>query len=62
MVVPVPGGIGITESALIVGLTGVGVEETVAFAAVISYRLSTFYLPPIWGYVALRWLGRNGYL
>ncbi len=62
MVVPVPGGIGITESALIVGLTSVGVEETVAFAAVISYRLSTFYLPPIWGYVALRWLGRNGYL
>jgi uncharacterized membrane protein YbhN (UPF0104 family) len=62
MVVPVPGGIGITESALIVGLTSVGVEETVAFAAVIGYRLSTFYLPPIWGYVAMRWLGKNGYL
>lgn len=60
--VPVPGGIGIAESALIVGLGRFGIAEDVAFAAVISYRLSTFYLPPIWGWVAMRWLGNNGYL
>jgi glycosyltransferase 2 family protein len=26
------------------------------------YRLWTFYLPPIWGYFALRWLERNNHL
>jgi hypothetical protein len=25
-------------------------------------RLCTFYLPPIWGYLSLRWLTRKGYL
>jgi hypothetical protein len=29
---------------------------------VFLYRLSTFYLPPIWGYFALRWLKRDSYL
>ena len=23
---------------------------------------SLLYLPPIWGYVSLRWLGRHGYV
>jgi uncharacterized membrane protein YbhN (UPF0104 family)/tRNA A-37 threonylcarbamoyl transferase component Bud32 len=30
-----------------------------AFAAVITYRLGTFYLPPIWGWFAMQWLRRN---
>jgi glycosyltransferase 2 family protein len=29
---------------------------------VLMYRLATFYLPPTWGYVALRWLERNEHL
>jgi uncharacterized membrane protein YbhN (UPF0104 family) len=33
-----------------------------ALAAVFLYRLSTFYLPPIWGFFALRWLERARYL
>jgi glycosyltransferase 2 family protein len=33
-----------------------------AFAAVLLYRLATFYLPPIWGFFALRWLERNKHL
>jgi uncharacterized membrane protein YbhN (UPF0104 family) len=36
--------------------------DEVAFAAVLLYRLSTFYLPPIWGYFALSWLERNEHL
>lgn len=56
---PVPGGIGVTEGGLIYGLIAVGLSEEVAFASVISYRLATFYLPPIWGFFALRWLERN---
>ncbi len=57
--IPVPGGIGITEGALIVGLTGLGMTDEAAFAAAITYRLSTFYLPPIWGWFAMQWLRRN---
>jgi len=29
---------------------------------VVIFRLCTFYLPPIWGGVAMRWLTRNDYL
>lgn len=39
-----------------------GVGESRAFAVAITQHLSTFYLPPIWGYVSLRWLNRRGYL
>ncbi len=60
--IPVPGGIGVTEGGLIFGLTSVGVPQEAAFAAVMLYRLATFYLPPIWGFFSLRWLERNRYL
>ena len=60
--IPVPGGIGVAESALVVGLTGLGVSQDIAFASAISYRVSTFYLPPIWGWAAMRWLENKRYL
>jgi uncharacterized membrane protein YbhN (UPF0104 family) len=60
--VPVPGGIGAAEAALSAGLIAVGVDEPTAFAIAITQRLCTFYLPPIWGYFALRWLSRKGYV
>ena len=59
---PVPGGIGVSEGGLIYGLVTAGVPEEIAFAAVIGYRVATFYLPPVWGFVALRWLERNQHL
>ncbi|HEU4840823.1 MAG TPA: lysylphosphatidylglycerol synthase transmembrane domain-containing protein, partial [Ilumatobacteraceae bacterium] len=59
---PVPGGIGVAEGGLTVGLVQAGVPEQAAFAAVLLYRLATFYLPPLWGYVAMRWLERNQHL
>jgi uncharacterized membrane protein YbhN (UPF0104 family) len=59
---PVPGGMGVTEAGLIMGLTAFGVPEETAFAAVMLSRLSTFYLPPIWGYFAMNWLERRRYL
>ncbi len=37
-------------------------EQSAAFAAVLLYRISTFYLPPIWGWFALKWLRRHKYL
>ena len=60
--IPIPGGIGVTEGALMIGLTGAGMVEEAAFAAVITYRVSTFYLPPIWGWFATSWLRRHSYL
>jgi uncharacterized protein (TIRG00374 family) len=59
---PIPGGIGVTEGALIAGLTAAGVDQTVAFGAVMCQRLASFYLPPIWGGYAFHWLERNRYL
>jgi glycosyltransferase 2 family protein len=60
--IPVPGGIGVSEAALVVGLTAVGINQSTAFAAAICYRLCTFYLPPIWGWLAFRRLERAGLL
>jgi glycosyltransferase 2 family protein len=60
--IPVPGGIGVSEGALMVGLTAVGIDQSTAFAAAICYRLCTFYLPPIWGFFAFRRLERTGLL
>jgi uncharacterized membrane protein YbhN (UPF0104 family)/tRNA A-37 threonylcarbamoyl transferase component Bud32 len=60
--IPVPGGIGAAEAALSAGLIAMGVDESTAFAIAITQRLSTFYLPPIWGYLSLRWLSRKGYV
>jgi uncharacterized protein (TIRG00374 family) len=59
---PVPGGIGVAEAGYTAGLVAIGVPEATAFAAAITTRLCTFYLPPIWGYFAMRWLRRNEYL
>lgn len=60
--VPVPGGIGAAEAALSAGLIAMGVDQSTAFAIAITQRLCTFYLPPIWGCVSLRWLSEKGYL
>jgi uncharacterized membrane protein YbhN (UPF0104 family) len=59
---PIPGGIGVTEGGLTFGLVRAGVPEETAFAIVMLYRLSTFYIPPIWGFFALRWLERNRHI
>jgi glycosyltransferase 2 family protein len=60
--IPVPGGIGAAEASLSAGLIAVGVDESTAFAIALTQRLCTFYLPPIWGYLSLRWLTRKGYV
>ena len=59
---PIPGGIGVTEGGLTLGLTAAGVPQSAAFAIAIIYRLASFYLPPVWGWFAFRWLQRNKYL
>jgi glycosyltransferase 2 family protein len=61
-VIPAPGGIGAAEAALSAGLIALGVGESTALAVAVTQRLCTFYLPPIWGYLSLRWLERRGYV
>ncbi len=57
---PTPGGIGATEAALVAGYTAVGVEPSLAFAAVLLFRLVTFWLPILPGWLALLRLQRRG--
>jgi glycosyltransferase 2 family protein len=59
---PSPGGMGVVEAGLILGLTATGVSEADATAAVFIQRLFTSYLPPIWGWFTLVWLRKRDYL
>ena len=59
---PSPGGMGVVEAGLILGLTAAGVAEADATAAVFIQRLFTSYLPPIWGWVTLVWMRKRDYL
>jgi uncharacterized membrane protein YbhN (UPF0104 family) len=59
---PVPGGIGVSEAALTAGFIAMGVPDATAFAAAITYRMLTFYIPPLLGVVAFRWLQRQRFL
>jgi len=61
-VIPVPGGIGVTEFAITAGLASTGVPEDLALVIALLYRSATFYLPPIWGFFAMQWLQKNRYL
>ncbi|SDZ30080.1 undecaprenyl-diphosphatase [Micromonospora pattaloongensis] len=56
---PTPGGLGATEAALVAGLLLYGLAPETAVAGVLMYRLATFWLPALAGYVALRALLRR---
>jgi uncharacterized protein (TIRG00374 family) len=59
---PVPGGVGVSEAGLSLGLTTAGVPSETAFAIALTYRFVTFYLPPIWGLRSYRWMRSRRYL
>jgi uncharacterized membrane protein YbhN (UPF0104 family) len=61
-VVPVPGGVGAAEAGLTAGLMALDVPESTALTIALTHRLCTYYLPPIWGYVSMRWLRGKGYI
>jgi uncharacterized membrane protein YbhN (UPF0104 family) len=61
-VMPIPGGIGVSEAAIAFCLTAIGIPSATAAAIALVFRLLTFYLPPIWGGFAMRWLRRQAYL
>jgi undecaprenyl-diphosphatase len=59
---PTPGGLGAIEAALIAGLTGVGMQAGPAVSAVLLYRLATYWLPVLPGWLSWRFLQRREYL
>jgi uncharacterized protein (TIRG00374 family) len=59
---PIPGGVGISEAILTAGLVATGVDEAAAFAIAVTFRVASAYLPPVWGWFSLQWLQRNDYL
>jgi uncharacterized membrane protein YbhN (UPF0104 family) len=59
---PVPGGMGVAEAAYTAGLVAIGVPNASAMSTAIAFRMVTYYLPPLWGVVAMRWLRQHAYL
>ena len=59
-VVPTPGGLGVFEASMIAVLTAAGIPETQAFAATMTHRLITFWIPPFFGFIEFRLLRKRG--
>jgi undecaprenyl-diphosphatase len=59
-VAPTPGGLGALEASLVAGLTAAGAQAGPAVAAVLAFRLVTFWIPTIPGFLAYRTLHQSG--
>jgi uncharacterized membrane protein YbhN (UPF0104 family)/tRNA A-37 threonylcarbamoyl transferase component Bud32 len=59
---PTPGGLGALEAALVAGLSGFGLEDGTAVSSVLTFRLATYWLPTIPGWVCFHWMERRGEL
>jgi uncharacterized protein (TIRG00374 family) len=59
---PVPGGMGVAEAAYTAGLVALGVPSATAMSTAIAFRIVTYFLPPLWGAIAMRWLRQHAYL
>jgi undecaprenyl-diphosphatase len=53
---PTPGGLGAMEAALVAGFTAIGMDPGTAVAAVLSYRLATYWLPVLPGWLSFHHL------
>ncbi|MEU2393031.1 lysylphosphatidylglycerol synthase transmembrane domain-containing protein [Streptomyces sp. NPDC007369] len=56
---PTPGGIGAVETTLTLGLIAAGLDKEVAISAVLLFRLMTFWLPVLPGWVSFNYLTRK---
>jgi undecaprenyl-diphosphatase len=59
---PTPGGLGAIEAALVAGLSGVGMRPAAAVSAVLTYRLATYWLPVLPGWLSWHFLQRRQYI
>ena len=56
---PTPGGLGALEAAMIAALTGFGLGDAQAVSSVLTFRLATYWLPILPGWLTLLWMQRN---
>lgn len=61
-VTPTPGGIGGVEAALVASLSATGMETSQALAITLLYRLMTYWLPIIPGFIAFQYAVRKEYI
>jgi undecaprenyl-diphosphatase len=54
--------VGAIEAALVAGLTGIGISPGAAVSAVLTYRLATYWLPVVPGWLSWRLLQRLNYV
>jgi undecaprenyl-diphosphatase len=59
---PTPGGLGAMEAALVAGFTAIGLDGAIAVATVLSFRLATYWLPILPGWICFRALERRNYI
>jgi uncharacterized protein (TIRG00374 family) len=59
---PVPGGMGVAEAAYTAGLVALGISNAPTMSTAIAFRIVTYYLPPVWGAIAIRWRRQHSYL
>ena len=59
---PTPGGVGAVETIMTAGLVAAGIPSMIAVESVLMYRLLTFWLPTIPGYISFQYLQRTGSL
>jgi undecaprenyl-diphosphatase len=58
-VAPTPGGLGALEAAVIAGLVAAGMENTIAVPSVFLFRLATYWLPIVPGWLCFVHLQRS---
>ena len=61
-IAPTPGGVGAVEAALTAGLTSAGMPSATALAAVMLFRIATFWLPILPGWIVFTKLQLSGNL
>jgi uncharacterized protein (TIRG00374 family) len=59
---PTPGGLGAVEAAIIAGLVAGGLSNEVAVPSVFMFRLATFWVPVLPGWIAFTYLQRAEYI
>ena len=57
---PTPGGLGAVEAAIAAGLTTTGIDGDIAVSATLVFRLVTFWIPVLPGWIAFQRLQKSG--
>jgi len=56
---PTPGGLGAVEAALVAALSGYGMADSAAVSSVLTFRLATYWVPMIPGWIMFQQMQRN---